>query len=252
MIRLAKRGIRRLVRRFGYDFVARRSDGLPLDFDDAMVELCQRVSPYTMTSPERLWALREAVRYVVRCDIRGDIVECGVWKGGSMMAAALTLHDLGVTNRRIHLFDTFEGMSAPSSRDRSVSGEDAADLLRGRDKDYWLWCRSPLEDVREAMRSTRYDESNLMYISGRVEDTLPGHAPDKIALLRLDTDWYESTYHEMTHLFPRLVPGGVLILDDYGHWEGAREAVDQYLSETKAAVLLQRIDESGRICVKRG
>ena len=83
-----------------------------------------------------------------------------------------------------------------------------------------------------------------------MEDTIPQNIPDKISLLRLDTDFYESTYHEMVHLFPRLSVNGLLIIDDYGYWKGQKEAIDQYLRENKINMFLHRIDEQGRIAIK--
>ena len=85
----------------------------------------------------------------------------------------------------------------------------------------------------------------IHFVEGKVEDTIPAHAPERIALLRLDTDWYESTRHELEHLYPRLSRGGVLIIDDYGHWQGARQAVDEYFGDAHAA-LLNRIDYTAR------
>jgi O-methyltransferase len=84
-----------------------------------------------------------------------------------------------------------------------------------------------------------------------VEDTLPDQAPERIALLRLDTDWYASTKHELEQLYPRLAEGGVLIVDDYGHYEGARRAVDEYFRAAGEPVLLNRIDFSGRLVIKQ-
>jgi hypothetical protein len=84
-------------------------------------------------------------------------------------------------------------------------------------------------------------------IAGKVEETLPEHAPESIALLRLDTDWYESTRHELEHLFPRVVAGGVLLLDDYGHWKGSRKAVDEYFAAQGITMLLNRVDYTGRL-----
>jgi hypothetical protein len=83
-----------------------------------------------------------------------------------------------------------------------------------------------------------------------VEHTLPDRAPQKVALLRLDTDWHASTKHILETLFPALVRGGVLIIDDYGHFHGARKAVDDYLSEHNISILLNRIDYAGRIGIK--
>jgi len=100
------------------------------------------------------------------------------------------------------------------------------------------------------MRSTGYPEDQVIFIKGRVEDTIPQTVPEQIALLRLDTDWYESTYHELIHLYPRLVNRGILILDDYGYWQGARKAVDTYFQENKVGMYLHRVDESARIGVK--
>ncbi len=239
---------------FGYDLVAHERPSvdpasqwsMPPDFDRTTVELVRRVQPYTMTSPERIGALQNAVRYVVASNIPGDIVECGVWKGGSMMAVALTLQALGA-QRHLHLFDTFEGMTVPTAVDRNIKGELAASLMVAKQG---VWARSPLDEVQDAIRSTGYDERLINYVKGPVEETLPGHAPSSIALLHLDTDWYESTKHELRHLFPRLNVGGVLLIDDYGHWEGARKAVDEYIAENRLPLLLHRIDYTARMCVR--
>lgn len=224
----------------------------PPDFEPADVEIIRKVRSYTMTSNERIFALISAVRHIVRNDIPGDIVECGVWKGGSMMAAVLALQAMGVKDRHIHLFDTFDGMSEPSEQDLSLKGEAAGDLLRQSPKDEKanIWAYSPLEKVRANVLSLGYDESRIHFVKGRVEDTIPLMAPESISLLRLDTDWYESTRHELTHLYPRLSAGGILIVDDYGHWQGARKATDEYIMNNNLPLLLNRIDYTGRIAVK--
>jgi O-methyltransferase len=213
--------------------------------------IIERVKPVTMSGPERIAALYEATRYIARNKIEGDFVECGVWKGGSMMVAALTLLGAGPDRPMLHLFDTYEGMTAPTDVDRSsLSAATAAELLANNDKSARVWAYSPLDEVRRNLASTGYPSDRLKFVMGRVEDTLPSEAPDKISLLRLDTDWYESTKHELTHLFPRLVAGGVLIVDDYGHWAGSKKAVDEYIEEQGIALLLNRIDYTGRIAVK--
>lgn len=228
----------------------RRGPRLPGDLDARTAAACAAVSPFTMTSPERIAALVEAVRYVSRHAIAGDVVECGVWRGGSMMAVARTLLELDDV-RRLHLFDTFAGMPPPGDLDRDRSGVPAAALLAASDPETGpVWARSPLDDVRRNLASTGYPDQRIRFVVGRVEETLPDEAPESIAILRLDTDWYESTRHELVHLFPRLSVGGVLIIDDYGHWAGARKAVDEYLAETGVRLLLNRIDETGRIAVK--
>lgn len=225
---------------------------LPPDLDAATVATILATRPYTMTSDLRLAALVEATRHVVRQGIPGDIVECGVWRGGSMMAVARTLLELGAADRHLWLFDTFEGMTEPGEADISIGGESAAALLASssREDPASVWCRATLPEVEAAMRGTGYDAAKIHYVQGRVEDTLPGRAPGGIALLRLDTDWYESTRHELVHLYPRLNVGGVLIVDDYGHWQGARRAVDEYLEREAPGLLLHRIDYTGRSAVK--
>jgi hypothetical protein len=104
--------------------------------------------------------------------------------------------------------------------------------------------------VREAVLSVGYPEEKIHFVQGPVEETLPENAPEEIALLRLDTDWYASTKHTLVHLYPRVAPGGVLIVDDYAYWQGARQAVDEYVQENNVSVLLNRIDYTARIAVR--
>lgn len=169
-----------------------------------------------------------------------------------MMAVAETLLRVGDTSRNLYLFDTFEGMSPPTKNDVDINGVTAESLLNSsnKEKDESVWCHTTLDVVKKALSSTGYPSKNINFIKGMVEQTIPHSVPSKIALLRLDTDWYESTKHEMEHLFPRLSKGGVLIIDDYGHWQGARKAVDEYLEKYDVKILLNRIDYTGRIGVK--
>ncbi len=221
------------------------------DTDPATIAVFETVEPYTMTGIARIAALRNAVQYISRNGISGDVVECGVWKGGSMMATALTLLELDDTARHLHLFDTFEGMPEPSHLDKDTLGGDARTMYHDIAKEGdGKWCCAGVDEVRDAMALTHYPPSQIHYIQGKVEQTLPSRAPDKIALLRLDTDWYESTYHELIHLYTRLSVGGVLIIDDYGHWQGARKAVDQFIAENRLKLLLNRVDYTARIAVK--
>ena len=227
-----------------------RTHDLPIDFDETDAELCRLVGPYTMTTPPRIYALRRAVEYVAARPVQGAVVECGVWRGGSMMAVALTLLRLGVTDRDLYLFDTFSGMTEPGDEDVKHTGERAADVLAGASRESHDWAIAPIEQVREAVLGVGYPEDRIHFVEGRVQDTVPGGAPDEIALLRLDTDWYSSTKHELVHLYPRLARGGVLIVDDYAYWQGARQAVDEYIEESDLSLLLNRIDYTARMAVK--
>lgn len=168
------------------------------------------------------------------------------------MAMALTLKDLNINDRHLYLYDTYSGMSAPGDDDVSIIGTNAHQKFSETKitADSSDWCLSSLPDVKKNVFSTGYKKEYFHFIEGKVEDTIPENIPEKIAILRLDTDWYESTKHELLHLFPLLQPNGVLIIDDYGHWEGAKKAVDEYFEEKKITILLNRIDYTGRIAIK--
>ena len=229
---------------------SKRTHELPPDFAEEVRRIWNVVQPFTMTSPARVNALCEATFYIAKHEIPGSIVECGVWKGGSMLAVALSLIHMGVTSLDLFLFDTFEGMSAPTEQDVTYSGEAATELLASASPANPIWARASLNEVKEVMSNAGYPKDKIHFVKGKVEDTIPAEAPETVALLRLDTDWYESTLHELTHLYPRLAPGGVLVVDDYGHWQGARRAVDEYLERLQEPILLNRIDYTGRIAVK--
>jgi hypothetical protein len=211
----------------------------------------------SITSRERIVALLDAVRYCVGRGIPGAFAECGVWRGGSIMAMIFALQDLGRDDRDIHLYDTFEGMTPPTEHDTSPVDRSAKEWwaeVEGTEHRAFPHFFDPdvfNEDmVRRNVLGTGYPAERIHFVRGRVEDTLPEQAPGQIALLRLDTDWYESTRHELVHLYPRLSPGGVLIIDDYGHWEGCKRAVDEYFATEASPLLLSRIDYTGRIGIK--
>ncbi len=226
--------------------------GPDMKSDKQFMELYHFCRPYTMTSPERLFSLYQSVQYVVQNKIPGDFVECGVWKGGSSMMIARVLQMLNVTDRTIWMYDTYEGMTEPTQEDRDFTGETAAKQLKTADKSdsNSVWCYSALEEVQANMQKTGYPTQLIKYIKGKVEETIPGEIPDSISLLRLDTDWYASTYHEMKYLYPLLQVKGVLIIDDFGHWEGAKKAILQYFNENQLYPLINRIDETGRLLLK--
>ena len=243
---LRNRVLRRLARA---GFGVRRPYGA--DVPPHLAEIAERVRPYTMTSPQSVIGLCEAVEYIARTGVPGALIECGVWRGGSVMAMALTLLQCGVRDRELYLFDTFAGMTRPEERDRPMgdlgSPLEQWEALR-RDEGHNEWAYAPVEEVRANVLSTGYPPDLVRFVMGPVEQTLPHHAPSSIALLRLDTDWHASTRHELEHLYPRLVSRGVLILDDYGSWAGAREAVDEF--EPIRDLALFRLDNFCRIAVR--
>ncbi len=224
---------------------------IPSDMDNEFVKIYIQCKEKTMTSIERMFSLYKAIEHIIKHNIPGDIVECGVWKGGSMMLAALTLIKMNEIGRKIYLYDTYEGMSEPTLHDiRSSDNYKAQIKWYQLKKSNLKWDYASLEEVKKNMYSTKYPKENLMFIKGKIEDTIPEIIPEKISILRLDTDWYESTYHELIHLFPKLVKYGILILDDYGHWKGAKEATEKYFKEKNIKIFLNRIDKTGRITLK--
>ncbi|MCK5153357.1 MAG: class I SAM-dependent methyltransferase [Spirochaetales bacterium] len=223
------------------------------DMEEDFIFIWKKISPFTMTSVERSYSLFKSVEYVVKNKISGDFVECGVWKGGSCMLIAMALKLFGDTDRKIYLYDTFEGMPEPTKEDviswngRSVLEKWEEDKSGSKDN-FGSWAVG-LKEVKANISSISYPENNFIFVPGDVELTLKEVKPDIIALLRLDTDWYASTVEELEILYPLLVEKGVIIIDDYGHFDGARKAVDEYFQNR--IILLNRIDYTGRIGVKQ-
>lgn len=208
--------------------------------DDRLIEIAGR---YSKSTKERLAAMAAAVRRIDAEGIEGDIVECGIWLGGNIILARKLS-----PQRTCWLYDTFSGMPEPGPFDVKRSGVRAIDRYAGK---IGKWTAASIDEVRRALKETEtLDEARVRFIEGRVEDTLKDQAniPDKIALLRLDTDWHASTKVELEVLYPLLVPGGILIVDDYGHWQGARKAVDDYFAG--CGPTMQPIDYTAVMMVK--
>ncbi len=246
MVRINKNAIfKALAGALGFEI--RKKHKHPRDIDQQAIDIFRRVEPYTMIGFERVVSLITAVRYVERNAIPGAFVECGVWQGGASATSALTLESLGAGPRGIYLFDTFEGMSKPTDEDKTFADDGAMDEFQKTrtGEESSDWCSASQGEVEDNLRRLGLDPAAFHFVKGMVEDTLPEHAPPgDIALLRLDTDWYKSTRHELIHLFPKLATGGVMIIDDYGDWQGARQAVDEYLADHGHRMLLTRVDGS--------
>jgi hypothetical protein len=204
-------------------------------------------------SPEAIVTLVRAVNHVIDHSIAGALIECGVYMGGNIEVMIRALQSRSVGNRDIYLYDTFAGMPKPSDRDDGELGGVAlweahrteADGEKGSD-----WMRAGLELVQQRLNLLGYPEKHLHFVKGMVEETIPTTIPDQIAILRLDTDFYSSTKHELEHLYPRLSPGGILIIDDYGAFPGSRLATDEYAAEHQLNWFLHRVDAHVRLVVK--
>jgi len=248
-----ERAVDSLARKFGLQVsrISASQKRLPVEASPADAALISSLRQYTMTSAQRLWSLLNAVRYITENEISGDLVECGVWRGGSVMAMASQLLRQGVSDRQIWLYDTFAGMTEPTTEDvEAGTGVTAQSMLATTEigDGNNVWCVASREDVAHNVATTGYPPAQFHFVQGDVVQTLTQQVPDSIALLRLDTDWYESTRAGLEVLYPRLVPGGVCILDDYGHWQGARKAVDDYFGDQRP--YMHPIDYSGRVFIK--
>lgn len=223
------------------------------DFADREKLVYAEARHVAIATPQAIVSLVRAVDYILKNAIPGALIECGVYQGGSIIAMIRTLLLNGVTDRDIFLFDTFEGMPRPGQNDVYYTGESAIDTWQHNSGTAQgsNWVKATLDDVKARVLATGYPQERIHFVKGLVEDTVPAGAPEKIALLRLDTDFYSSTKHELDHLFPRLSRGGVLIIDDYGAFRGSQEATDEYVAQHGVPLFLSRVDEHVRLAIKQ-
>jgi O-methyltransferase len=238
--------MKQLIRR-GLEIAGYRATALvPQDVAPWEEAIWRSVREFTMTSIERVLGSIRAAQHVAKHKIPGALVECGVWKGGNAKAMAEgALHE-GDFGRALYLYDTYEaGMTDAGMFDLDLLTKASAQAGRSN---HWGYAPASLAEVQHLLGSLGLPDDQLKFIKGPVEETIPERVPDQIAVLRLDTDFFGSTLHELEHLYPRLVSGGICIVDDYGHWGGAAKAVDEYFAGRP--VFLNRLDYSGRLIVK--
>ena len=206
-----------------------------------------KVKPYSMTSVERITDLYNSLEYIRINNIDGDIVECGVWKGGNVIGIIEYLKYHNIVDKNVWLYDTFEGMTTPEEIDVDLNNNKASSILES------VLCYSPLTEVKQNLSKSEFDNDKLKFIVGDVSETLliENNKPDKISLLRLDTDWYKSTKDELIQLYPKLINDGVLIIDDYGHWRGSKTATDEFFKENNISVEIIKIDYTGVKIIKK-
>jgi len=240
---------------------ARSYDISPLEW-----ELIGDLRPLAATSLESLVSTIRATQYVIDTNVPGAILECGVFHGAQVALMQRVLLHNGVRDREIYAYDTFNGMPEPGTEDVVTQVSEAVDspspgtpaktiweTMRDAEGKGSTWVNASIQAVRSLLDSTGYPMERVHLIEGMVEDTLPSHAPETIALMRLDTDFYQSTKHELVCLYPRLSPRGILMVDDYGAFAGSRQATDEYFRENGgAAPHLVRIDPTVRVAVKPG
>lgn len=209
--------------------------------DERFWQLLAAWKPHSLLSVERFYALYNAVIYVTRNNIPGAIAECGVFHGGASGFCAQLLVSLGDTHRDFIWFDTFEGFP----EDVAEPAIDGTVLTRES------WYHENFYDLAMSnFAKSGYPTEKLKANVGPVEEALPRWQAQPIALLNLDTDYYRSTKLELEYMYPHLVPGGVLNIDDYGHFQGARQAVEEYFAHAPLVPLFHRTDYTGRMGLK--
>ena len=208
-----------------------------------MIDIDSIVYNNTMCSKKRVEALAKAVHFVVDNNVPGDFVECGTWRGG--LAALMLYYAKDTEDKRLYVYDTFEGMPEPGENDCGTS-------KRMYEENKGDWCRAGLDVVKSVLQQVDPSYSDYCYlIKGKVEDTLDLIAPQTIALARLDTDWYESTKEELEVLYPRVQPRGYVLIDDYSDWNGCRQAVDEYFSSIQSTTYIKSIVDGSLVIQKK-
>lgn len=203
----------------------------------------QVIDRITMTSAERIRGLHRALQTIHEEQIPGDIVECGVWRGGNIIIAKTALDSVKQSDtdhdRLYWAFDTYEGMTPPGDQDPAPAHASWQDPV--------VNCLSTFDEVQANFLTWAVWDDRIRMVKGPVETTLldPANTPNRIAILRLDTDWYASTKIELERLFARLVPTGFLIIDDYGHWSGCRQAVNEFFGEQFVQDNFEWLDNTG-------
>ena len=217
------------------------------EIDEENKNLIEFINEYSLTPLIRRWTLIKSLHYINKKKVIGDIVECGIWRGGNLfLAKKIQDKYYKEIKRKLYGFDTFEGMPEPSIHDGAKVNKTYQNFKNKNEP----WTKASLDDVKNFSKKLFSDIDEFNFIKGKVEDTLRDNKnlPNKISLLRLDTDLYESTKVELNILYPLLVEKGILIIDDYGDFQGCRKAVDEYFSDKN--VLMISVDKSCRVIVK--
>ena len=251
-----KQLLNKLINIFNYEIVKKNSWyqkqlNYIAEINEEEENLIKNISKFSMCSSLNHWALIQSLKHISKCKIDGDIVEAGVYKGGNLMLMSHFVDKFNL-KKKIYAYDTFEGMPLENKNiDVDFNNKSANDTrkqyIEGK------WCYASLDNVKKNL--SEFDlkfEDKINFIKGKVEETLTfdKNLPKKISLLRLDTDFYESTKIELEVLYPKLEKNGILIIDDYGHWKGAKKAVDEYFRTDQKFRFFHRIDHTSRLYIK--
>lgn len=234
------KSLNKICKQIGFKVELLGNDRGPSHFEDLFWEIFDEISHYTPYGHKKVYSTYQAAKYVGENDIPGAIVETGAYEGGCSILMAETLYEVGCTDRDVYLYDTFEGYPEPSELDQPIGqGQSAKNRYEAHTKNGDVdWWNSSLEEVQKRVQSSRYPTPRYKIVDGKIEETIPAKTPDEIAVLRLDTGWYESTKHELEQLYPRLSDNGVIIVNNYGYWDGCKRAIDEYFTQLETPPLL--------------
>ena len=248
---MVKKKIQNLLSFFKLKLVKISNDqDFPIEADIEIKKLVNLSSKFSMTGKKRMYLLSQAIMNVKNNNLEGDFVECGVWQGGNILLYDLLNNHYNL-KKLIFAYDTFDCMPTPQKNDITHNGTSAQKLMNMSERidgKIDIHCIASLNLVKKNI--LKYSNlNNIKFVEGEVEKTLLNeeNLPKKISILRLDTDFYSSTKKELEILYPRLVSGGVCIIDDYGYWRGARKAVDEYFGDQK---WLHIVDQTCRYLIK--
>jgi O-methyltransferase len=226
---------------------------IPVEINNTEIKIINHCKKYSMTGELRMSVLINLVKLINKKKIKGDFVECGVWRGGNIILFEKLIEYLSIKDKMIYGYDTFEGMTTPSKFDIYQNNKSAKFLMSKEKKihnlEHTIHAICSLDQVKKNIKESA-KINNIKLIKGDVAKTLKNNknVPKKISILRLDTDFYESTKIELEILYPRIQNGGVLIIDDYGEWKGSKKAVDEYFKNKMP--FFHIVDQSCRYLIK--
>jgi hypothetical protein len=250
MLNLLKNYIQKILNSFGYTIV--NNNQRIVELSDKQKYLISITNSISMTPKIRRYNLIQALEYIAHYKLEGDLVECGVWKGGNIVIYKKFIEENNI-KKNIYAFDTFQGMSNPDQNDYIINSAISAQTILDNDKKRITndWGVCDLEEVKFNISKRTKNLNNIFFIKGKVEETLLNkiNLPEKISILRLDTDFYQSTKIELEILYEKVCKGGVIIIDDYGHWAGSKKAVDEFFKEK--FVWMHYVDYACRLIIKK-
>ena len=253
---MIKKLIKKILSIFNYRIISNKDwnkkvENLIVEASEQELEEFEKINEISLTSLPNRWSLLQSLHYINDNNIKGDIVETGVFRGANLVLINNFLNKSNI-DKKIYAYDTYAGQPEPSNLDFDLKGTSMIDKFSDLKKKNIITVYCSLEKVKEnIIKYSINDLSKIIFVKGKVEDTLDDerNIPSQISLLRLDTDFYDSVKKSLEILYPKLISGGVLIIDDYGHFKGAKLAVDNYFKD-KQKIWMHRVDYTCRLIIK--